>query len=75
MLTEENPPVIESALLILGKTIERKQVIVQKIEVTIMFLFKDYNIENLHLIWYLCVACDHVIKSVLEGEIIGRAAN
>jgi hypothetical protein len=41
MLTEENPPVIESALLILGKTIERKQVIVQKIEVTIMFLFKD----------------------------------
>ena len=75
MLTEENPPVIESALLILGKTIERKHVIVQKIEVTIMFLFKDYFIENLHLIWYLCVACDHVIKSVLEGEIIGRAAN
>ena len=38
MLTDENPPVIERALLILGKTIERKQVMVQKIEVTKTFL-------------------------------------
>ena len=38
MLTEEKPPVIESALLILGNTIERKHVIPQKIEVTIRFL-------------------------------------
>jgi hypothetical protein len=40
MLTEEKPPVIESALLILGNTIERKQVMVQKIDVTITFLFR-----------------------------------
>jgi hypothetical protein len=33
MLTELKPPVIESALLILGNTIERKQVMVQKIDV------------------------------------------
>jgi hypothetical protein len=49
-LTEEKPPVMESALLILGNTIERKQVIPQKIEVTIRFLNNIYSIEFfLHL--------------------------
>ncbi len=43
MLTEEKPPVIERALLILGNTIERKQVIAQKIEVTIKFLKELFN--------------------------------
>ena len=38
MFTDEKPPVIESALLIFGNTIERKHVIVQKIEVTVKFL-------------------------------------
>lgn len=38
MFTELKPPVIERALLIWGNTIDKKQVIAQKIEVQIIFL-------------------------------------
>ena len=44
MLTEEKPPVMERADLILGKTIERKQVLKQKMEVHIKLnLFDTSN--------------------------------
>jgi hypothetical protein len=38
MLTEEKPPVMDRALLILGNTIDKKQVLAQKMEVVITFL-------------------------------------
>jgi hypothetical protein len=38
MLTDEKPPVIDKALLICGNTIDKKHVMLQKIEVVIIFL-------------------------------------